>query len=217
MILHEKSETRKHSQAVKHKNTWHFRGSGAPRSINSDNCQSAQGIAGPTALVPFCTRAGKLGDRLSSEAEVDHPAGTGGGGTPPLEKNFGFLWHKLHWLPQINSNSYHLLFCSKHLVLHPQPPLLPSSRNSLTAEEYTDFCILWFCSHLSFIFLKCLFSWENCWLKTEIVRFELETTENLKVKERSTEKLQITEGHTIITLFLGLLTTPWALKGLSNE
>lgn len=145
MILHEKSETRKHSQAVKHKNTWHFLGLGAPRSINSDNCQSAQGIAGPTALVPFCTRAGKLGDRLSSEADVDHPAGTGGGGTPPLEKNFGFLWHKLHWLPQINSNSYHLLFCSQTLGSTSSttpPPLLKEFLNSRRVHRFLYFVIL---------------------------------------------------------------------------
>ena len=61
------------------------------------------------------------------------------------------------------------------------PQWTPWQQKSIQISAFGDFCS---------IYLKYLFNWENWWLKTDPVRCELETTENLKVKERSQKNFQ---------------------------
>lgn len=206
--LHEDTETRKHLWAVRDEKTWQFCSLGGwPRGINLVTCQSPQHTPRPlaSALLSPSRWAGRLAVpvRLTASIQMEW------GGGASLETSACFLLHKT---PQAATNQrqfFPLAFIiHRRSVLLPQPhppPSLNEFLNSRRVDRSLHFVIFALCT-----FLKCLFNWENWWLKTEIGRCDLETTENLKVEESSTENLPIT-GHTTTMPSHGLLKTTWVL------
>ena len=135
-----KTETRKHFWAVRGEKTGHFCGfGGGPRSNNLVTHQS-------TLLSP-----GRWVGSLASPARLTATS------QPGWEEEVLFPENKCCFLITQNPTDSHksmqiltaCFYYSQTLrFIIPNHTLLLPSMNSLTAEEYTDFCILWLLLYL---------------------------------------------------------------------
>lgn len=150
MILHENTESRKHFWAVRDEKTGHFCGLGGwPRGNNLVTCQSPQCTPWPlaSALLSPGRWAGSLAfpGRLTATSQLE------------WEEELRFPENNCCFLITQNPTGSHksmqiltvcfLLFTNTQFCFPNHILLLPSV-NSLTAEEYTDFCILWLLLYL---------------------------------------------------------------------